>query len=159
MARLAKDLAMTIVRVSALLIRHTVDTLQEASDVERVVLWLGRRDPGGTTVTEVFLPMQETDADYFRIPPQGMAALLAHLRDHRLMVAAQVHTHPDEAFHSAADDRWAIVSHVGGLSLVVPEFCQRTTESSFVSDTKVYRLVAAQKFHLVSPATVYEVLP
>jgi len=36
------------------------------------------------------------------------------------MVAAQVHSHPDEAFHSKGDDEWAIVRHEGALSIVVP---------------------------------------
>jgi len=35
---------------------------------------------------------------------------------------AQVHSHPTEAYHSEADDRFAIVTAEGGLSLVVPNF-------------------------------------
>lgn len=35
---------------------------------------------------------------------------------------AQVHTHPGDAYHSATDDRWPIVSQAGFLSIVVPFF-------------------------------------
>ena len=150
---------MSLVKISAALVQRSVDVLRAASSVERVVLWLGRRQAGEIKVTEVFVPTQDTEADYFRIPPDGMADLLARLRDRRLMVAAQVHSHPFEAFHSDADDRWAVVSHVGALSLVVPAFCQNTTASSFVTDAKVYRLVAVGHFIFVPSADAYEVTP
>jgi hypothetical protein len=35
-----------------------------------------------------------------------------------------VHTHPEEAFHSPTDDRFAIVQSPGFLSLVIPNFAQ-----------------------------------
>jgi hypothetical protein len=37
-------------------------------------------------------------------------------------VKAQIHTHPGDAFHSATDDHWPIVSQVGFLSIVIPDF-------------------------------------
>jgi len=39
-----------------------------------------------------------------------------------LRLIAQVHSHPGEAYHSRADDRYAIVTAEGGFSLVVPDF-------------------------------------
>ena len=72
----------------------------------------------------------------FHIPPEGMTALYAELRHKRLMVAAQVHSHPQEAFHSKADDRWAIVRHEGALSLVVPHFAQATTLDRFLETSR-----------------------
>ena len=79
----------------------------------------------------------------FWISTEGMDALKKVLRKRRLMVAAQVHSHPELAFHSVADDRWAIVRHHGALSLVLPHFGLRTTRSSFFDDAKVYQLNAA----------------
>ncbi|WP_237478594.1 Mov34/MPN/PAD-1 family protein [Lichenibacterium dinghuense] len=38
---------------------------------------------------------------------------------------AQVHSHPGRAYHSEMDDRYAIVTSPGGLSLVVPDFAVR----------------------------------
>ncbi|MCQ3942700.1 MAG: hypothetical protein DPW22_05725 [Alphaproteobacteria bacterium] len=55
------------------------------------------------------------------------------------MVAAQVHSHPRQAFHSLADDRWAIIRHEGALSLVLPYFAARTTPFNFGDEVKVYR--------------------
>jgi Na+-transporting NADH:ubiquinone oxidoreductase subunit NqrA len=71
-----------------------------------------------------------------------MSALYAELRRRRLLVAAQVHSHPREAFHSKADDRWAIVRHEGALSLVVPNFASGTTLLNFLDKTKVYQFSA-----------------
>jgi len=34
----------------------------------------------------------------------------------------QVHTHPEEAFHSATDDAYPIIHKTGFLSLVIPDF-------------------------------------
>jgi proteasome lid subunit RPN8/RPN11 len=75
-----------------------------------------------------------------------MAALHDELRRERLMVAAQVHSHPGEAFHSYADDRWAIVRHEGALSLVVPDFALQTQVDNFLDQTKVFRFSETAKW-------------
>lgn len=56
------------------------------------------------------------------------------------MIAAQVHSHPLEAFHFKADDDWAIVRHENALSVVVPYFASKTNATSFLSDQKTFRL-------------------
>lgn len=120
----------------------TLKTLQHAGKGcrECVVLWLGHAQGSVTTVQQVFVPIQDAADDYFRIPREGIAALLRQLRTARLQVAVQVHSHPSEAFHSPADDTWAIIRHAGALSLVVPYFGLRTTTETFIQDTVVYEL-------------------
>ncbi|MHB1069564.1 MAG: Mov34/MPN/PAD-1 family protein [Gemmatimonadaceae bacterium] len=132
------------VRLNASLRAMTLSVLQETGStrVECVVLWLGRRAGDSIVVTECYRPKQEARADFFRIPPASMLELKAHLRRERLMVAAQVHTHPRDAFHSAADDAWAIIRHEGALSLVLPQFALKTDEGTFADDVKVFRLNA-----------------
>jgi hypothetical protein len=149
----------SLVKVPFEFVVATVDELRAASTTERMVLWLGHRDAAGATVREVFVPQQQAESDYFHVPPAGMQELLQKLRTHRWMVAAQVHTHPEEAFHSWADDRWAIVRHVGALSLVVPRFCQETTADTFVRDALVFRLTRDNKFVQGDPLEAYEVTP
>jgi hypothetical protein len=107
---------------------------------EGVVLWLGRREPSGITVTEAYVPEQEAACDYFRIPPPAMGALLTHLGETGTFIAAQVHSHPREAFHSETDDTWAIVRHLGALSLVVPHFARDTAAGNFVRQIAAFRL-------------------
>lgn len=122
-------------------VEATIAWLREAGQrqCECVVLWLGRRQSDLILVEEAYLPPQTAKADMFHIPQASMTELYAILRQRRLMVAAQVHSHPHEAFHSRADDRWAIIRHESALSLVVPNFAVNTTTSSFMDDAKVYR--------------------
>jgi proteasome lid subunit RPN8/RPN11 len=157
-ARLVDVLAMSTVEITSKIIHETVASLRASPTKERVVLWLGQRQEGLVRIHEVHLPIQETEADYFRIPPEGMSALFAYLRPRRWMIAAQVHTHPGRAFHSSADDRWAIVRHEGALSLVVPWFCQSTTDATFERDALVYQLDASDRFILVPGSTAYKVV-
>jgi hypothetical protein len=124
------------------LIETTLKHLQDSGrkGVECVVLWLGERQGQSIFVREAYRPAQIAERDMFRIPPEGMDAIKALIRARRLMVAAQVHSHPKRAFHSFADDRWAIVRHEGALSLVLPRFATSTTAASFNVDVKLFRL-------------------
>lgn len=130
-----------LVKCAATLIDTTLTQLREAGarNCECVTLWLGRCIGEFTQVEVVFQPIQTSREDMFHIPPDGMAALYAELRKHRLMVAAQIHSHPNAAFHSKADDKWAIVRHEGALSIVVPQFARKITAPRFLKDAKVYQ--------------------
>jgi proteasome lid subunit RPN8/RPN11 len=147
----------TLVVVPALVVAQTLRELRGAGvdNRERVVLWLGARTGDSINVREAFVPLQEADEDYFWIPPRGMSELLSHLRQNRLMTAAQVHSHPEHAFHSEADDRWAIVRHEGALSLVVPFFGLDTTEETFVEDTLVFQLSKSNRWLEVPSESVH----
>jgi proteasome lid subunit RPN8/RPN11 len=136
----------------------TLALLREAGQLEKecVVLWLGKRRGSEIAVADWYLPIQEAEVDYFRIPPEGMAALQAKLRSDRLMVAAQIHSHPNRAFHSEADDEWAIVRHLGALSLVVPRFASDTFTHNFLQQTKVYQFSSEATWDEVPSALVTE---
>lgn len=129
------------IQISNRLIEQTILELQQGGGRrhERVVLWLGV-SAAVIRVSEVFVPQQETASDYFHIPRQGMAELMQLLRERDLMIAAQVHSHPYEAFHSKADDEWAIVRHVGALSFVLPHFALETSLDSFTTDAVLFEL-------------------
>lgn len=126
----------------------TLTHLREAGTrrCECIVLWLGRPPGGVIYVEEAYVPLHEAREDMFHIPRESMASLHAHLRRHRLMVGAQVHSHPREAFHSLADDRWAIIRHEGALSLVLPYFAASTTPFNFGDEVKVYRFSDAAEW-------------
>lgn len=128
------------IEISTANIRETLRVLRQARRRECVVLWLGRREKGTQRILDVYRPRQEADADFFHIPREGMQELMGRLREQRLYVASQVHTHPGEAFHSPADDRWAIVRHAGALSIVLPRFAVTTNEANFLSLAAVYQL-------------------
>lgn len=132
----------------AAVVNTTLAHLWEAGGrcCECVVLWLGRRREGRIIVEQAYRPVHRAEADMFHIPREGMVALHAELRRSRLMVAAQVHSHPRQAFHSDADDRWAIVRHEGALSLVVPDFATHTRLDNFLDQTKVFRFSASAEW-------------
>jgi hypothetical protein len=131
-----------MLRIPDSVIAETLAALQNSGRRHRegVVIWLGTRSGENVDVIEAYHPVHEAEADMFHIPPEGMRKLRAWLRESRLFVAAQVHSHPETAFHSEADDRWAIVRHVGALSIVLPWFGFETTQPSFLQDAKTYRL-------------------
>src|SRR5689334_1741873 len=91
------------VRVPLPVLDRTLTFLRDAGaerQAEGVVLWLGTRASASTSIQECYVPEQEAEYDFFRIPPSGMAALLRHLGETRRFVAAQLHSHPRDAFHS-----------------------------------------------------------
>jgi hypothetical protein len=128
------------VEISSKDIEKSIQLLQDAGERECVLLWLGRKEKGLQKIVEVYQPEQVGTVDYFEIPRNGMAALMARLRINGLYVVSQVHTHPEEAFHSHADDRWAIVRHEGALSVVLPYFASSTTVENFLKQAAVYEL-------------------
>jgi hypothetical protein len=125
--------------------------------MERLVLWTG--DPAVSAhASGLVVPPQEADIDYFHVPPIGMRAVFEALRPNRHAVLAQVHSHPGVAFHSEADDEWAIVRYEGALSIVVPYFASATTPETFLEDAAVFVLGADDVWHEVSPHQLHYVL-
>lgn len=139
-------------------VRQTISLLHSAGHRECVLLWLGRREAGIQRIVEVFRPAQRASVDYFEIPRDGMAQLMTHLRTKNLYVASQVHTHPGEAFHSAADDKWAIVRHQGALSIVLPRFAKTTTPDNFLAEAAVYQFSPLSEWIRVEAQTLPSVL-
>ncbi|HVS53589.1 MAG TPA: Mov34/MPN/PAD-1 family protein [Opitutaceae bacterium] len=139
---------MNLVIVSQAQISETLVYLKAAGKrrSECVVLWLGRRREDGIVVERVWCPPHRAGRAFFEFSEEAMAAMFAELRKSRQMIAAQVHSHPMEAFHSAADDHWAIVRHEGALSLVVPYFARHTVTDSFVVDMAAFVLTSDDRW-------------
>jgi len=139
--------------ITPFLVTETLDLLRKAGErhLESVVLWLGRRTEDRISVTEPYVPAHTADCDYFRIPSHAISDLLSHLTTTGTFVAAQVHTHPKEAFHSRPDDKWAIVRHEGALSLVVPYFARKTEANNFLDRIAAFRLNSGNIWEELSP--------
>jgi len=148
------------IEYSSEIIQETLGVLRDAGTMghECVVLWLGRRGGDHVSVQEVYRPRHEARRDMFWITQEGMHELKDRLRSARTMVAAQVHTHPEAAFHSPADDRWAIVRHEGALSLVLPRFALQSTAETFMTDVRIYRLSRSDRWCEVLPEDAQEYL-
>lgn len=136
------------VHISSNVLIETLSYLKDAGErnSECVVLWLAEDTEDCYLVKRVYRPMQYAEKDIFRIPPSSMQDIMMTLATDNLMIAAQVHSHPYEAFHSKADDMWAIIRHKDALSLVVPDFASSTDANSFFKNTKVFKLSTRNKW-------------
>jgi hypothetical protein len=85
------------------------------------VLWLSAWSQQGT-ISHVVHPRHRSHAGGFEVGGTWLNNFWAQLADRNLGVRVQVHTHPEDAFHSPTDDDWPIVHTPGFLSLVIPNF-------------------------------------
>lgn len=111
-----------------------------ARGFEGLVLWAGTILNGDARVVQGIVPPQHPVRDehgvgYF-VEGESLFELNVHLHRIGLLLLAQVHSHPAEAYHSEADDRYAIVTAEGGYSLVAPDF----GDAFAISSCAVYRM-------------------
>jgi hypothetical protein len=122
---------------------RTQHNLREAGRTgnEGMVLWSGVQEGDTFEILTVTMPTQRgiRSAEGVCVVIDGDALhqfnVETYKRGERLF--AQLHTHPGCAYHSEMDDRYAVVTAPGGLSLVVPDFAVRDFD---ISDCAVYRL-------------------
>lgn len=156
---------MTRITCRAAVVTDTIEILRQGGrrGEERVALWLsGAAARTPAPVVEVHEPDQIAAIDYFNLPSESMRSLMGHLTATRRRIVAQIHTHPGRAFHSEADAEWAIIRHVGALSLVLPRFAADTTLGSFLERVKIYELSPAGEWELKpgsGPNAVMEIVP
>jgi hypothetical protein len=135
------------VQVTRDAVNETLEAIREfgSHGWEILVLWLGTIVGSDATISNVFIPTQhpvssEEGVGYF-VEGNALFQLNRHLSETGLRLIAQVHSHPQEAYHSAADDRYAIVTTEGGFSLVVPNFGRNAADPT---KWAIYRLVGGQ---------------
>jgi hypothetical protein len=124
-------------------VNATLKTIKEFGRLgsEALILWLGDIESETAHVLKAITPKQqpissEDGVGYF-VDGNTLFQLNRDLSETGLRLIAQVHSHPQEAYHSAADDRYAIVTADGGLSLVVPYFGRAPADPT---SWAVYRL-------------------
>jgi hypothetical protein len=111
---------------------------------ELFVLWSGVADGQAFVVRTAHVPRQSSYKSrhglFVRVDGEALHGLNAWLYDSGEMLAVQVHAHPTDAFHSDTDDTWPIVTALGGLSVVAPDFARRGV---LTRGTAAYRLTRA----------------
>lgn len=147
---------MSKLSITPALIEQTITILQEGGkkSCETVVFWLGK----GSTVDEVYRPDQKVKVDQFYLSNASMRSLMDYLKRDRRRILAQVHSHPGEAFHSKADDEWAVIRHLGALSLVLPTFAHATTLNNFFDQAATFSLSADDKWLEVPTGNVISMI-
>jgi hypothetical protein len=95
---------------------------------ELFVIWSGNRDGDVFRVADGHIPKQMSARTkkglVVTIEGEALHKLNVWLFENQQELAAQVHAHPTDAFHSDTDDTFPIVTIVGGLSVVVADFCR-----------------------------------
>ena len=119
------------------------EQLRDAGKIgnERFVLWSGIIRDRRFQVMTMHVPRQRAYRSAgglcVRVNSDELHRLNVWLYEHEERLAIQVHSHPTEAFHSDTDDAYPMVTTLGGLSLVVPDFAENGVRGP---GTALYRL-------------------
>jgi hypothetical protein len=104
--------------------------LQEAGKerFEAVALFAGTVEGTNAYVKEAVLPLQKSyklsSGLMYSVEGDELHRINVWLYQNKLKLIAQIHSHPQEAYHSETDDAYPIMSTEGGLSIVVPNFAR-----------------------------------
>ena len=108
---------------------------------ERFVLWSGVISDEYFIVRTMHVPKQTayrlSSGLCVRVDGDELHRLNIWLYENGELLGVQVHSHPTEAYHSDTDDTYPMVTTLGGLSLVVPDFGRFGVRGR---DTALYRL-------------------
>ncbi len=114
--------------IPAALASATFDVLVDAGErgLEAFVLWGGNVADNCLAFRSLIVPDQvgHVTNEGLLVTVDGMALFHANKEFYRRgeLMAAQVHSHPTEAFHSGTDDCFSLVTLAGALSIVIPNF-------------------------------------
>ncbi|MBN9483101.1 MAG: hypothetical protein BGO70_01230 [Bacteroidetes bacterium 43-93] len=109
--------------------------------VEGVALFAGTVNDTTFTITRTIVPRQlagdvESGLIYV-VAGEELHRIGVELFDAGLQLLAQIHSHPREAYHSDTDDAYPIVTTMGGISIVVPNFARGGIN---LNEWAIYRL-------------------
>jgi hypothetical protein len=110
--------------------------------LEGFALWAGTADGDVFQVSDTIIPEQtglRTDLGVcVTVDGRELHRINVWLYGRGLTLAAQLHSHPTDAYHSGTDDAYPIATMTGSLSLVIPDFAR----ASFSLETcAIYRLL------------------
>jgi hypothetical protein len=108
---------------------------------EGIALWVGKTEGTTFLVTHLLIPKQTAirsdDGVCAVIEAPELRRIGLELYNAGLQLFAQIHSHPTDAYHSSTDDENSIVTVMGGLSFVVPDFAARPFD---LDEYATYRL-------------------
>jgi hypothetical protein len=123
--------------------------------VEGVALWAGVKESESTFhIKRTIIPKQtagniESGLIYV-VEGDELHRISLELFDNGLQLIAQIHSHPGAAYHSETDDAYPIVTVVGGISIVVPNFAIGGVK---LNEWAVYRLMPDTNWHELNEGT------
>ena len=125
------------------LLKKAFDFLNYAGErnVEGIALFAGFEKENSFFIEDVIIPKQTSyileQGLMYAVDGDELHGINVWLYENKMRLIAQIHSHPQQAYHSSADDRYPIVDTLGGISIVVPDFA---TGNISLLDWAVYRL-------------------
>ena len=109
--------------------------------LEGIALFAGYEKEKEFSVTQTIIPEQTAYrlelGLMYAVDADELHRINVWLYENNLSIVAQIHSHPNEAYHSATDDAYPIVATKGGISIVVPRFAVDPID---IRNWAVYRL-------------------
>jgi len=97
-----------------------------ARGVEGVALFTGVRNGDSFEVKSAIIPTQKAfnhdGGLLYTVEEEELYRINVWLYRNKQQLIAQIHSHPSMAYHSETDDKYPIVTTIGGFSIVVPNF-------------------------------------
>jgi JAB domain-containing protein similar to deubiquitination enzymes len=126
---------------------------------EGFALWAGVSAGQSFMVRQTVIPTQKgikaEKGVCVRVESEELHRINVWLYEHRYTLIAQIHSHPTDAYHSETDDEYPIVTTLGGISIVVSDFAQR---SFTLEECAVYRLTQAEGWVELSAMEVNDLI-
>jgi hypothetical protein len=117
------------------------------SYLEGVALWAGVRKDDKFYIKRTIIPEQKSGSFdnglLYVVEGKELHRIGLELFDTGMQLIAQIHSHPKAAYHSETDDEYPIVTVLGGISVVVPDFAQGGFN---LSQWAVYRFLPYTKW-------------
>lgn len=116
-------------------------------NLEGVALFAGVREGDKFYIKQTIIPDQKSgsfeEGLLYVVEGNELHRISLELFDTGMQLIAQIHSHPREAYHSETDDEYPIVTVLGGISIVVPDFAQGGFN---FSEWAVYRYLPKTKW-------------
>jgi hypothetical protein len=138
---------------------HRFLRLTGKQHMEGICLWVGYREGTNFIVSDLLIPHQRGVSSESGlcaiIHGDELARIGRMLYEAKKLLFGQLHTHPTEAYHSVTDDENSIVTAMGGVSLVIPDFAVRPFN---LNDCASYRLDADGVWAEMAPDTAADLI-
>jgi hypothetical protein len=104
---------------------------------ESICLWVGKSKGDLFEIKEVIFPKQINKYFSYEVSSDEVDRLNIKLYKEGLRLIAQIHSHPHLAFHSNLDDKFPLMTTLGGFSIVIPNY---GFVSGNIDEFEIYRL-------------------
>jgi hypothetical protein len=116
------------------------------------IAYLAGLTNGVTTVAvSAVRPRAHTTWGSFTVDAAAMASVVRAVNSLGLQVVGQVHTHLEDAFHSAGDETGATIRYTGYASIVLPDYGRLLPE---LTGAAAYLFVSGEGFTVVEMSKV-----